>query len=69
MSLADCYSIVMELIEHPQKYGLKLVTMQANSHGKRVLRHFSQHAQRLDAMQTPSYSLAAGNHILAFDQD
>uniref|UniRef100_I1P7X7 GDSL esterase/lipase n=1 Tax=Oryza glaberrima TaxID=4538 RepID=I1P7X7_ORYGL len=22
MSLADCYSIVMELIEHPQKYGL-----------------------------------------------
>uniref|UniRef100_A0A0E0B8D9 GDSL esterase/lipase n=1 Tax=Oryza glumipatula TaxID=40148 RepID=A0A0E0B8D9_9ORYZ len=28
MSLADCYSIVMELIEHPQKYGLKLVTMQ-----------------------------------------
>jgi hypothetical protein len=30
MSLADCYSIVMELIEHPQKYGLKLVTMQVN---------------------------------------
>uniref|UniRef100_A0A0E0BI72 Uncharacterized protein n=1 Tax=Oryza glumipatula TaxID=40148 RepID=A0A0E0BI72_9ORYZ len=30
MSLADCYSIVMELIEHPQKYGLKLVIMQVN---------------------------------------
>uniref|UniRef100_A0A0D3HKU5 GDSL esterase/lipase n=1 Tax=Oryza barthii TaxID=65489 RepID=A0A0D3HKU5_9ORYZ len=28
MSLTDCYSIVMELIEHPQKYGLKLVIMQ-----------------------------------------
>uniref|UniRef100_A0A0D3F3V9 Uncharacterized protein n=1 Tax=Oryza barthii TaxID=65489 RepID=A0A0D3F3V9_9ORYZ len=26
MFLADCYSIVMELIEHPQKYGFKLVT-------------------------------------------
>jgi hypothetical protein len=23
MSLADCYSVVMELIEHPQKYGFK----------------------------------------------
>ncbi|EEE54201.1 hypothetical protein OsJ_01041 [Oryza sativa Japonica Group] len=29
ISLADCYSIVMELIEHPQKYGLKLVTFNA----------------------------------------